>query len=88
MPRKPKAPPHLPMTADEVVAEQEITRKLQQAVVILRQRNLDNAVALAIQAARGQGPLVDHFAEIGRRYGRELSKPTKPKLQVVKGGEA
>jgi hypothetical protein len=54
-----------------------------------QQRNLDWAVALAQQAAQHRGPLVAHFAELGRRFGETLSELTpKPTLRVVKGGAA
>lgn len=90
MARKPKAAPIAPAlpppTEADIAAERDITVKLQQMVKLVRQRNLDNAVALAQQAARGQGPLIDHFCELGRRFGDALNTPPKPKLKVVKGG--
>jgi hypothetical protein len=62
---------------------------LQEAARIQRQRNLDNAVLLAQQAARGIGPLVAHFGELGRRFVAELDAPSsKPKLRIVKDGAA
>jgi hypothetical protein len=61
---------------------------LQDLVAELHQRNLDNAVHLAQQAAAGYGPLVEHFAELRRRYGRLLNAPPKPGLRVIKGGAA
>lgn len=57
-----------------------------------RARNLANAVLLAEQAASGYGPLIDHFAELGRRYARPLLKPTPKEIrkafQVIEGGRA
>jgi hypothetical protein len=42
----------------------------------LRQRNLDRAVQLALQAQAGRGPLIDHFEELGLGlgFGPELGK--------------
>lgn len=81
-------PPALPpLSAEELkAADQEITAKLRQLAKDLRQRNLENAVCLAQQAAAGYGPLVEHFAELGRRYGHLLQAPPKPRLRLVRGG--
>lgn len=84
MPRKLKITvPVPPLSPADLQAEQQILADLKVLTARLQQRNLDNAVALAQQAARGVGPLVDHFAEIGRRYGRTLNKPATPKLRLV-----
>jgi hypothetical protein len=58
---------------------QELARELKQA-------NLNNAVSLAMEAARGQGELVEHFAELGRRFGASTVKSKRAKLRVVEGG--
>jgi hypothetical protein len=57
-------------------------------VAVLQKRNLSNAVYLAQQAAAGYGPLVEHFAELGRRYAHLLEAPPKPSLRVIEGGNA
>ncbi len=75
-----------PATAREQAEKAELIRLMEAASKRLRQRNLDNAVALANQAARGQGPLVDHFAELGRRFAHELEPQKMPALRVVDGG--
>jgi hypothetical protein len=53
----------------------------------LRQKHLCNAIVLAAQAAAGNGPLIDEFAELGRRYGHLLSDPNKSHFQVIEGGK-
>jgi hypothetical protein len=53
----------------------------------LKQHDLDTAVLLAQQAARGRGPLVDHFAELGRRFRPSLRGNEKPTLRVTEGGQ-
>jgi hypothetical protein len=84
---EPVAPPMPPPTEGEIAASREISEGLRDIVRILRQRNLDNAVLLAKQAAAGRGPLVGHFAELGRRFAGTLTEPApKPKLRVVNGG--
>jgi hypothetical protein len=83
----PVAPPMPPPTEEEQAQSRRVTATLQEACVVLHQRNLDSAVLLAQQAARGRGPLVDHFAELGRRFGHTLdTPPPRPKLRVIKGG--
>jgi hypothetical protein len=37
-------------------------------------------------SARGRGPLVEHFAELGRRYAHLLREPEKLGLRVIQGG--
>lgn len=93
MARKPKTPavtpPDLPpLSEQEIALEREITAGLQGLAARLHQRNLDNAVVLAQQAARGRGPLVAHFAELGHRYAGLLDRPQRPALRVVKGESA
>jgi hypothetical protein len=80
-------PPEMPpKTEKEIEFDRDITARLLAAVAMRRQRNLDNAVHLARQAAAGRGPLVEHFAELGRRYSELLDAPPRPSLRVVKGG--
>ena len=57
-------------------------------MAVMQKSNLMNAVYLAQQAAAGFGPLVDHFAELGRRYAHLLEAPPKPSLRVIEGGNA
>ena len=88
-PVAPAMPPEAPLTEEELAHEKAQIERLNEVVRLLRQRNLDNAVRLAQQAAAGRGPLVDHFAELGRRFGHTLSAPPpRPKLRVVSGGAA
>jgi hypothetical protein len=82
----PEMPPMPPKTEAELAADREISERLRRVVAELRQRNPDNAVLLAQQAAAGRGPLVEHFRELGRRYGELLDAPPRPCLRVVKGG--
>ncbi len=84
IPKPPITPTPPPLTDAEVAQERQIIAGLQELTVRLRQRNLDTAVLLAQQAARGQGPLVDHFQELGRRYAKALDGPDKPALRLVK----
>ena len=94
MARKPKTPsldlPELPPepapSAEKIAQERQILADLEVLVQRLEQRALNTAVALAQQAARGEGPLVQHFMEIGRRYAKLLDAPSKPKLRLVQGG--
>ena len=77
-----------PKTEQELKQDRELLAMLQDTTAVLRQRNLDNAVILAEQAAAGYGPLVEHFAELGRRYAHLLDAQPKPVLRVIKGGVA
>lgn len=82
-------PPPMPEeTSEERAFSLEICRRLDALSGRLQQRNLQNAVALAQQAACGHGPLVDHFAELGRRYGHTLREPVRRRgeLKIVDGG--
>ena len=94
MARRPKpilARPPIPprqLTPRDLAAEQKITADLQNLVGQLEQRCLENAVLLAQQAVRRQGPLVAHFMELGRRYQETLCAPEKPQLRLVQGGAA
>ena len=54
-----------PKTEKELAQQREIGELLSGLAETLQQQNLDNAVRLAQQAARHQGELVDHFAELG-----------------------
>jgi hypothetical protein len=80
-------PPPMPEeTEAEKAAQAETIRRLRELADLLQQRNLDLAIALAQQAARGRGPLVDHFAELGRRFGPSLKAHEKTSLRVIEGG--
>ena len=85
----PPFPEEPPQTPEERAAQLERIRIMQGLIAELRQRNLQNAVLLAQQAAAGNGPLVDHFAELGRPFAHELrSAPSSGRLQLVDGGAA
>jgi hypothetical protein len=86
--RKPRALPMPPETAEEIQASEEICRRLDELARVVQQNNLNNAVLLAQQAARGHGDLIEHFAELGRRFGFTLSKPKRGKLRVINGDVA
>ena len=80
-------PPTPEKTAVERVASLHIAALLNNAAAGLRACNLSNAVLLAQQAACGHGLLIEHFGELGRRYG-DLPKPAKAprtSLRVVEG---
>ncbi|WP_284946025.1 hypothetical protein [Acidisoma cladoniae] len=81
----PIVPPQPPQTEKEKAASLELREIMRSMADRLQQRNLDAAVALAKQAARRRGPLVDHFAELGRRFGSDIDQHEKPNLRVVKG---
>jgi hypothetical protein len=75
-----------PVTEEEDAVSREITRRLEEMIIRQRQLNLSRAVVLAQQAARGTGPLVEHFAELGRRYAHLVDEPPRPALRVIDGG--
>ena len=81
---EPEITPDLPPpTEHERAANRQITAMLEVLADELKQRNLDRAVRLAQQAARGDGPLIEHFAELGRRFGGALTRSP-----LVSTGEA
>ncbi len=82
------APELPPITEAEQRLNAEMVARLEEMSKILRQRNLDNAVLLAEMAARSHGPLVNYFAELGRRYAELLTEPPKASLRVIDGGAA
>jgi hypothetical protein len=84
----PIVPPQPPQTEKEKADSLELRDLMRGMADRLQQRNLDAAVALAKQAARRRGPLVDHFAELGRRFGSDIDEHEKPNLRVVKGNGA
>lgn len=96
MPRKPRMPvaPALsaarPPTPREIAANEQITADLRALVHQLEQRSLDHAVILAQQAAQRRGPLIEHFKELGRRFGADLAQPPsrKPTLRLVSSTSA
>ncbi len=79
-------PPMPPATEEEQAFDAEITRRLEGMAAEQQRRNLNSAVVLAQQAARGVGPLVEHFAELGRRYAHLVDTPPRPTLRVIDGG--
>jgi hypothetical protein len=67
--RRPIEPPEMPPATEEELAHaRDISAKLRALAAELHQRNLNNVVLLAQQAAAGRGPLVEHFAELGQRH--------------------
>ncbi|MCT6819482.1 MAG: Bro-N domain-containing protein [Bombella apis] len=46
-----------------------LIKQMENLSTLLHQRNLNNAIHLAIEAAQGRGTLIDYFAEMGRRFG-------------------
>ena len=71
LPTAPAIPePH--QTAAEIARDRakqaEIMRLLRDINENLTQHDLNRAVVLAKMAARRQGPLVDFFSEVGRKY--------------------
>ncbi len=88
------APPMPPQTPQEKAANDDLLKQMKELAILLKQNNLDSAVELARQAARHEGPLIEHFAELGRRFREELTRPKpkpkpKPKraLRLVGGSE-
>ncbi len=75
-----------PTTPEEEAFSREMIETMKRLTRDLQQRNLAVAVALAQQAMGGRGPLVEHFAELGRRFGHTLREPTKPSLRAIEGG--
>lgn len=85
----PVVPPSIPQQSPaEAALEERLTARMIAWAADLRAKNLITAVALAQQAACGHGPLVDHFAELGRRHGYLLNptKATRRTLRVIEGG--
>lgn len=78
-------------TAETLAQRAEISRKLDDLIKIVTERNLLRAQRLVEMALRGQAPveLVEHFSMIGRNY-YELADngPPKPKLRTIEGGKA
>jgi hypothetical protein len=81
------APELPPQTEAERATAMSIRTTLLDLAHQYQQRNLQTAVLLAQQAAAGRGPLVDHFAELGRRYAEllRLDKAQRPTLRVIEG---
>ena len=72
------------MRQSSILAELSLLRN------VIMQRNLNNAVRLAVEAAQGRGELVEHFADLGRLYGTSTdASPRRPKargFRVITGG--
>ncbi|WP_242013193.1 hypothetical protein [Acetobacter sicerae] len=86
-------PPDMPrLPSDEASGGASILADLDDLVKTLRQRNLNNAVRLAMEAAQGRGELVDHFHELGRRFGSSTDNSPRRKksdrFKVIEGGRA
>lgn len=87
-PPEPIEAPAMPAKTEEEWRQSEETAlSLMELARELRLRNLNRAVRLAQQAAAGRGPLVDHFAELGCRFGHTLDEqPQRMKFEVIIGG--
>ncbi len=75
-----------PKPAEQQTSSGRYLQRLEGLTAELRTRNLANGLALAQQAAQRQGPLVNVFTEIGRRYGHLLNQaevPTTTRTNVV-----
>lgn len=87
----PAPPPMPPEPEGDPAIRGEILRRLRELVEQQQQHNLATAVALAQQAASGHGPLVEHFAELGRRFAEYVHAPKTPPrrvFEVIEGGAA
>jgi hypothetical protein len=84
-------PPMPPETERDKRDSENLTRLIREMAERLRQANLARAVRLAQQALAGRGPLVDHFAELGRRFDSVDEAPAaaaKPRFRVIEGDVA
>ncbi|ASC05346.1 hypothetical protein S101468_01080 [Acetobacter pasteurianus subsp. pasteurianus] len=77
-----------PLSQREQAEKTQLLADMERIAKELRQRNLNNAVSLAMEAARGQGELIEHFAELGRRFGPRSARSSQPKFHVIAGGAA
>lgn len=81
--------PILPQSDSEIRHSEDMIRRMQEMIPLLKQRNLDSALSLAIEAAAGRGKFVDYFAEIGRRFGGQIGMAkAKPDLRAIQGGKS
>ena len=82
MSKKPSAktrsiqPPLEPMSpeAEREAIDRELREVKEELSRLTRRVNLSRAVRLAEQAERGEGPLVEHFADLGQRYAHLVDK--------------
>ncbi|MCG0997017.1 Rha family transcriptional regulator [Acetobacter persici] len=58
--------------------------ELRQMAGELRRRNLENAISLVLEASRGEGDLVGHFSDLGRRFGPLTVRPAVKKISAGK----
>jgi len=84
-----------PPTEAEREQERKILLQLEDLRLLWQRRNLEAAVGLATEALAGHGPLVEHFAELGRRFGHDFRsrKATTQaararRFAVIEGGAA
>jgi len=85
----PPAIPEPPRTEEDQAKKRELARLIKKIGETITQQNLDRAVVLAQMAARRQGPLVDFFEELGRKYYKladEGPRRAASGLRVIKGG--
>jgi hypothetical protein len=82
-----EAPAMPAKTEEEQRDSQRLVAMMQEMTKEIRLRNLNAALRLAQQAVAGRGPLVEHFAELGRRFAHTLNEqPQRPKFEVIAGG--
>lgn len=84
--------PPLPPSPNEEKQTHELTHLLyfERLEKRLRQSKLNASIQLAMEAARGEGILVEHFVELGRRFGSSTAKHrprTRDKLRLIRGGK-
>jgi hypothetical protein len=71
----PPLPAPVPMSPEtEEALDREISEKQEELNRLTLRLNLRRAVLLAEQAERGEGPLVEHFADLGQRYAHLVDK--------------
>jgi hypothetical protein len=83
----PPAIPEPPETDRDRALKAETMRLLAEIKENLYQQHLARAVNLALMAQRRQGPLVEFFVQLGRKYADLADNgPQKPRLRIIDGG--
>lgn len=62
---------------------QELLKQMKELSDFLHQKNLNNAIHLAIEAAQGRGTLIDYFAEMGRRFGTHTAPRKEAETEAL-----
>lgn len=79
--------PPLPPTSNN---DAELAAELWETGNRLRREKLNNAIKLVMEAARGEGILIEHFVELGKHFGSSTARQGKrdtEKFHVIKGGK-